>query len=148
MKINKQLPLIPSLPCAATPRTRFDVTDGFKAGDMLHFDVPLVGYPAGAAVPLLGFCLCKDVDETPYCLRAYVAARPGAGCSIPFALREATQRPDAIQEEVFFDKLLPMYLSEIDITDYAHVLSLSRSQGAKVIPMYPQRSTSRLRVAA
>ena len=123
------------LACATKPRERFDVAAGFQDGDLLHLATDLAGYPAGTALPVLGYLRCLDLDGTPYRLLGYVAARPGSDCGVPFARRSAEASPEAIQEEKWFG-LIPFYLVEIEVTDNAHELALSRLTEPRVIPMY------------
>lgn len=85
-------PLIPPLGSPTNKRAKLDVSEGFKEGDLLHLAAPVLGYPAGTVLPVLGYCRDEDVDGTPYCLRAYV---PGKGTT--YAGRQASRFRTALQ---------------------------------------------------
>lgn len=134
-------PLIPALPCSERAREKHAVADGFRDGDLLHLLKPVGDWPAGTVLPVLGYCLCQDVNFHGYALRAYVPGR-----STTYSGREAARFPAALQEEHWLGSI-PMVFAEIDITDHADALALSRVSEAIVIEMYPAAFQSAMRIA-
>jgi hypothetical protein len=134
-------PLVPNLPCAMKARVKHNISSGFQNGDLLHLGKEAAGYPAGTVLPVLGYCLCQDVNYDAYAVRAYV---PGHGTT--WSGREAQRFPTAIQEEKLFDAI-PMLFTEIDITDCADALTLQRIHEAVVIPMYQSQAATMRMVA-
>jgi hypothetical protein len=141
MKIHK-LPLIPLLASPGNKRPSLPVAAGFTDGDLLHLTAPVLDFPKGTVLPVLGYCIDEEVDGTPYCVRAYV---PGRGTT--FSGRQASRFRTALQREVWFGGLRPLFLTEIDVTDHAEALRLERIVEAVVIPMYDYAAQS-LRKAA
>jgi hypothetical protein len=135
-------PLIPSLPCSDRAREKHLVADGFRDGDLLYLLAGIGDWPAGTVLPVLGFCVCHDVNYQPYALRAYVPGR-----ATTYSGREAARFPAALQTEMWLGSI-PMYFTEIDITDHADALALRRISEAVVIEMYPKPAQGSMRVAA
>ncbi|MBH8558971.1 hypothetical protein [Hymenobacter negativus] len=142
--MNKNKPsLIPELGSPQNKRTRLSVAAGFTETDLLHLTAPVLDFPKGTVLPVLGYCIDEEVDGTPYCVRAYV---PGRGTT--FAGRQASRFRTALQREVWFGGIRPLFFTEIDVTDHAEALRLERVVEAVVIPMYDYRGFDTLRKAA
>jgi hypothetical protein len=125
------LPLIPLLASPKNKRARLNVAAGFQDTDMLHLIAPVLDFPKGTILPVLGYCIDEELDGTPYCVRAYV---PGRGTT--YAGRQASRFATALQKEKWFGGIRPLYFTEIDVTDHADALRLERVTEAVVIPMY------------
>ena len=135
--------LIPLLASPGKKKPDLSIAGGFTDGDLLHLTGPVLDFPKGTVLPVLGYCIDEEVDGTPYCVRAYV---PGRGTT--FAGRQASRFRTALQREVWFGGVRPLFLTEIDVTDHAEALRLERIVEAVVIPMYDYRGLDTLRKAA
>ena len=123
--------LIPLLASPGKKKPDLAVSAGFTETDLLHLTGPVLDFPKGTVLPVLGYCIDEEVDGTPYCVRAYV---PGRGTT--FAGRQASRFRTALQREVWFGGIRPLFFTEIDVTDHAEALRLERVVEAVVIPMY------------
>ena len=119
---TKPLPsLMPTLPDAVDRRISHPVTD-LQGGDQLHLKAKLLGFPKGAVLPIYGYCALFDADGRPYSVRAYVR---GGQQAVAYSEREAVRFRFESQTERWFGAVL-MYLTEIDLTDFADILKLER----------------------
>lgn len=119
-------PLVPTLPDLFNKRRRHLATS-LQGGDQLHATSSLLGFKRGAVLPIYGYCVLADEHGQPYSVRAYV--RPvSMDHAVAFDSREAVRYPAntlGTQQEYWFGSYL-MYLTEIDLTDYADCLRLER----------------------
>jgi hypothetical protein len=126
--------LVPSLPDVLNRRRKHVVTD-LQGGDQLHATSALLGFKRGAVLPIYGYCVLTDESGQAYSVRAYV--RPvSMDHAVAFDSREAVRFPTnalGTQQEYWFGSYL-MYLTEIDLTDYADCLRLERLS-ARVLPL-------------
>jgi hypothetical protein len=124
-------PLLPTLPDASNKRVRHLSSD-LQGGDQLHLTASILGFKRGAVLPLYGYCALFDETGRAYSVRGYV--RPlSLDHAVPFSEREAVRfRFDNQQERWFGERL--MYLTEIDLTDYADCLRLERLS-ERVLPL-------------
>jgi hypothetical protein len=123
--------LVPTLPDVANRRRKHLVTD-LQGGDQLHLTAALLGFKRGAVVPLYGYCALRDAQGQVYSVRGYV--RPlTLAYAVPFSEREAVRFRADNQQERWFGEVL-MYLTEIDLTDYADCLRLERLS-ERVLPL-------------
>ncbi|WP_460500745.1 hypothetical protein, partial [Hymenobacter agri] len=67
--------LIPLLASPGHKKPSLSVAAGFTDTDLLHLVAPVLDFPAGTVLPVLGYCIDEEVDGTPYCVRAYVPGR-------------------------------------------------------------------------
>lgn len=139
---SKPSPLVPTLPDAVNKRLRHPVTD-LRGGDQLFLTAKVLGFAKGSKLAIYGFCILRDADGTPYQVRAYV--RGGANC-VSYAQREAKRYRFENQEEKWFGSFL-MYLTEIDLTDYADCLRLKRQPEPLVRLLYPEVEYSHAQAA-
>jgi hypothetical protein len=123
--------LIPLLASPGHKKPSLSVAAGFTENDLLHLAAPVLDFPTGMVLPVL---IDEEVDGTPYCVRAYV---PGRGTT--FAGRQASRFRTALQREVWFGGIRPLFFTELDVTDHAEALRLERVVEAVVIPMYDYR---------
>jgi hypothetical protein len=126
--------LTPLLALPGQQELSLPVAAGFTENDLLRLAAPVLDFPSGTVLPVLGYCINEKVDGTPYCVRAYV---PGRGTT--FAGRQASRFRTALQREVWIGGIRPLFFSEINITDQAEALRLERVVEAVVIPMYDYR---------
>jgi len=126
--------LVPTLPDLFNKRRRHNATE-LQGGDQLHATSSLLGFKRGAVLPIYGYCVLTDERGQVYSVRAYV--RPvSMDHAVAFDSREAVRYPSnglGTQQEYWFGAYL-MYLTEIDLTDYADCLRLERLS-ARVLPL-------------
>jgi hypothetical protein len=113
--------LVPTLADIVNKRVRHNATD-LQGGDQLHFTAPVLGFPKGGVAGIYGYCVYTDDQGQPYAVTAYVR---GGAHAVAYTEREARRYPTANQREQWFGSVL-MYLTEIDLTDYADCLRLER----------------------
>lgn len=124
-------PLVPALTDLFNKRVRHLATD-LQPGDQLHFTAPILGFARGTVHALYGYCVHFDAQGQPYAVTGYINGGPQA---VPYTEREARRYPTAGQHEQWFGSVL-MYLTEIDLTDYADCLRLERLS-TRVLPLLP-----------
>lgn len=127
--------LVPSLPDVINRRKKHLVTD-LQPGDQLHFTAPILGFARGTVHALYGYCVHTDSQGQPYAVTAYINGGPQA---VAYTHREARRYPTVGQREQWFGSVL-MYLTEIDLTDYADCLRLERLS-ERVLPLLPADTT-------
>jgi hypothetical protein len=135
-------PLVPTLADVLNKRVRHAVTD-LQGGDQLHFTAPVLGFPKGGVAGIYGYCVYTDDQGQAYAVTAYVR---GGMYAVAYTDREARRYPTANQREQWFGSVL-MYLTEIDLTDYADCLRLERLS-ERVTPMLAAANTIDYRQAA
>lgn len=127
-------PLVPTLPDVADKRLRHQLAD-LRGGDQFHFTARALGFPKGAVVPAYGKCVYYDPETgQPYAVTAYVR---GGSEAVPYAERQAVKYRTAHQKEQWFGSVL-LFLTEIDLTDYADVLRLERVAEPLAQLLYPE----------
>jgi aminoglycoside phosphotransferase (APT) family kinase protein len=134
--------LVPTLADVVNKRVRHAATN-LQVGDQLHFTAPVLGFPKGGVAGIYGYCVYTDEQGQVYAVTAYVR---GGIHAVPYTEREARRYPAANQREQWFGSVL-MYLTEIDLTDYADCLRLERLS-ERVTPLLPAAITSDYRQAA
>jgi hypothetical protein len=128
-------PLVPTLADVFNKRVRHAATD-LQGGDQLHFTAPVLGFPKGGVQAIYGYCVYTDEQGQPYAVTAYVR---GGAHAVAYTEREARRYATANQREQWFGSVL-MYLTEIDLTDYADCLRLERLS-ERVTPLLPAAIT-------
>jgi hypothetical protein len=127
--------LVPPLRSALEPKQEYDLTTGFKDGDLLH----LLDEPQHRTVlPVLGQCCCYDAAGNLWRLLAYVPAS-SHNCTT-YMGRQARRFPEAGQVERWFGGIPLGCFTEVDITDSAEALALERCTEAIVIQLYPREA--------
>lgn len=139
---SKPCPLVPTLPDVANKRMRHPITD-LRGGDQLHLTAKVLGFAKGSVLGIYGYCILRDADGTPYQVRAYV--RGGTHC-VAYSAREAVRFRFEDQKERWFGSVL-LYLTEIDLTDYADCLKLERQPEPLVRLLYPEVEYSYVQAA-
>ncbi len=132
-------PLVPTLADVVNKRLRHPATD-LQAGDQLHFTAPVLGFPRGTSRAIYGYCVYTDDQGQAYAVRAYVRPTNLGDFVVAFTERDARRYPTANQQERWFGEYL-MYLTEIDLTDYADCLRLERLS-ERVTPLLPAATTA------
>lgn len=132
--------LIPLLALPGHQKPSLLVAAGFTATALLHLMGPVGDFPAGTVLPVPGYCIDEEVDGSPYCVRAY-------GRGTTFAGWPARRFRTALQCELWFGGMRPLFFTEVDVTDHAEALRLERVVEA-VIPMYDYCGTGTMRKAA
>ena len=132
--------LIPTLADLFNKRLRHPITD-LQAGDNLHLGAPILGFPKGHAVPVYGYCVQYDAQGRPYAVTAYVRPLSLNEHAVGYAQREAARYPSANQQEQWFGAVL-LYLTEIDLTDYADCLRLERLPSRLADLLQPEPAVS------
>jgi hypothetical protein len=132
--------LVPTLPDVVNRRRKHVITD-LQGGDQLHFTAAILGFPKGSVQGIYGYCTYTDEQGQVYAVTAYVR---GGTHAVAYTEREARRYPTANQHEQWFGAVL-MYLTEIDLTDYADCLRLERLServqpllAAETLPAYRQ----------
>lgn len=134
--------LVPSLTDAADRKLRYPLTSfdkdkkcqaaALREGDLLHLKAEVLGFPKGEVLPVYGCCVSLDADTgEPYRVVAYVR---GGSESIGYAERDFAKYPSAENTESWFGSFL-LFLTEIDLTDYADSLRLERRAVAAELPL-------------
>jgi hypothetical protein len=126
--------LVPTLPDILNRRRKHEVTD-LRPGDQLHLTAAILGFPKGTILPLYGYCVHTEDNGQPYAVRAYVRPTSLSSFTVPFSDRDARRYPAPTQREQWFGATL-LYLTEIDLTDYADCLRLERLS-QRVLPLLP-----------
>lgn len=139
-------PLVPSLRDATDKRKEHAVTT-LQGGDQLHLTAKLLGFPKGSVLPVYGYCALYDEQGQPYSVRAYVRPLSTDKPAVCFGEREAVRFRFDTQREQWFGSVL-MYLTEIDLTDFADCLRLERLPDALSDLIYPTLPAEELRRAA
>ena len=134
--------LVPTLADVVNKRVRHNAAD-LQGGDQLHFTAPVLGFKRGSVQPIFGYCVYTDEQGQVYAVTAYVR---GGEHAVPYTEREARRYPAANQREQWFGSVL-MYLTEVDLTDYADCLRLERLS-ERVTPLLPAATTVSYREAA
>jgi hypothetical protein len=124
-------PLVPMLTDVVNKRHKHLATD-LQPGDQLHFTAPILGFARGTVHALYGYCVHFDTHGSAYAVTGYINGGPHA---VPYTEREARRYPTANQHEQWFGSVL-MYMTEIDLTDYADCLRLERLS-ERVLPLLP-----------
>jgi hypothetical protein len=132
-------PLVPTLADLFNKRVRHAITD-LLPGDALHFTAPVLGFPKGRKVFIHGYCTQYDTQGHAYAVTAYVRPLAIGEHTLAYAEREACRYPTDNQQEQWFGSVL-MYLTEIDLTDYADCLRLERLN-ERLVPLVPAALTS------
>lgn len=122
-------PLVPTLADVFNKRVRHTVTD-LRGGDQLHLTAPVAGFPKGSVHGIYGYCTYTDEQGQVYAVTAYVR---GGSQAVAYTDRAARRYATANQHEQWFGSVL-MYLTEIDLTDYADCLRLERLSD-RVLPL-------------
>jgi hypothetical protein len=138
-------PLVPTLADATNKRLRHAATT-LQPGDQLHLTAPILGFPKGCVRAIYGYCVHSDAQGHAYAVTAYVRPFDLGACVVAFAERDARRYPTTNQQECWFGEVL-MYLTEIDLTDYADCLRLERLS-ERVTPLLPAAITINYRQAA
>ncbi|TVT43091.1 hypothetical protein FNT36_03090 [Hymenobacter setariae] len=123
--------LVPTLTDVFNKRVKHNATT-LQGGDQLHFTAPVLGFPKGGVQAIYGYCVYTDEQGQAYAVTAYVR---GGQHAVAYTDREARRYPTANQREQWFGSVL-MYLTEIDLTDYADCLRLERLS-ERVTPLLP-----------
>jgi hypothetical protein len=131
--------LVPTLSDAVNKRIKHNATT-LQPGDQLHLTAPILGFTKGMTRPIYGYCLHLDEQGHAYAVTAYVQPLDMGQHTIAYTDREARRYPTANQQERWFGSVL-MYLTEIDLTDYADCLRLERLS-ERVTPMLPAATTA------
>lgn len=126
--------LVPTLADLFNKRVRHAITD-LRAGDSLHTTAPMLGFPRGRKVDVYGYCTQYDTDGRPYAVTAYVRPFALGQHTVAYGQREASRYPAHHQTEQWFGSVL-MYLTEIDLTEYADCLRLERLS-ERLTPLLP-----------
>ena len=137
--------LVPTLADVFNKRIKHTATD-LQPGDQLHLTAPILGFPKGMTRAIYGYCLHTDEQGRAYGVTAYVRPLSISEHTVEYAQREAQRFPTANQREQWFGSVL-MYLTEIDLTDYADCLRLERLS-ERVTPLLPAAITTEYRQAA
>ena len=137
--------LVPTLTDAVNKRIKHAATD-LQPGDQLHLTAPILGFPKGMTRAIYGYCLHTDEQGRAYGVTAYVQPLIMGQHAIAYTEREARRYPSPNQREQWFGSVL-MYLTEIDLTDYADCLRLERLS-ERVTPLLPAAVTVEYRQAA
>lgn len=124
--------LVPTLTDAVNKRVKHSATT-LQPGDQLHLTAPILGFPKGISRAIHGYCLHLDEQGRAYAVTAYVQPLDMGKHTIPYTEREARRYPTPNQREQWFGSVL-MYLTEIDLTDYADCLRLERLS-ERVLPL-------------
>jgi hypothetical protein len=127
-------PLVPSLTDLFNKRVRHLATD-LQPGDSLHLMAPILGFKKGRKVSIYGYCVEYDTQGQPFSVTAYVRPDGLGDHTLAYSERQAGRYPTAGQREQWFGSVL-MYLTEIDLTDYADCLRLERLS-ERVLPLLP-----------
>jgi hypothetical protein len=126
--------LVPTLIDLFNKRVRHLATD-LQPGDALHLMAPLLGFKKGRKVSIYGYCVEYDTQGQAFSVTAYVRPDGLGDHTLAYAERQAGRYPTANQKEQWFGSVL-MYLTEIDLTDYADCLRLERLS-ERVLPLLP-----------
>lgn len=118
------LSLLPTLPDLFNKRVRHPLTT-LQPGDSLHLTAAVCGFPKGRKVSIYGFCVQFDTQGDAIGVTAYVRPDSLSEHAVAYSERDAQRYPTANQREQWFGSVL-MYLTEIDLTDYADCLRLER----------------------
>jgi len=124
--------LVPTLPDFINRRRKHVVTD-LQPGDQLHLTAAILGFPKGMTRPIFGYCVHTDAQGQPYAVRAYVQPLERNHHAVAYTERDAGRYPTPGQQERWFGAVL-LYLTEIDLTDYADCLRLERLS-ERVLPL-------------
>lgn len=131
-------PLVPTLADLFNKRVRHAITD-LQPGDSLHATAPLLGFPRGRKIDVYGYCTQYDAQGQAYAVTAYVRPFEIGQHTVAYTEREAGRYPTGNQREQWFGSVL-MYLTEIDLTEYADCLRLERLS-KRVMPLLPAATT-------
>lgn len=132
MAITTTATLVPTLADAVNKRIKHNAT-ALQPGDQLHLTAPILGFPKGISRAIHGYCLHRDEQGRAYAVTAYVQPLDMGQHTIAYTDREARRYPTPNQREQWFGSVL-MYLTEIDLTDYADCLRLERLS-ERVLPL-------------
>lgn len=124
--------LVPTLTDLFNKRVKHLATD-LQPGDNLHLTAAVLGFPKGRKIPVHGYCVQYDAQGQPYAVTAYVRPDVLNKHTVSYTEREASRYATANQREQWFGSVL-MYLTEIDLTDYADCLRLERLS-ERVLPL-------------
>jgi hypothetical protein len=126
--------LVPTLADLFNKRVKHAATD-LRPGDSFHLTAPMLGFPKGRKVSIYGYCVQYDTQGHAYAVTAYVRPDELNDHAVAYSEREAARYPTDSQREQWFGSVL-MYLTEIDLTDYADCLKLERLS-ERVTPLLP-----------
>ena len=133
--------LVPTLTDLFNKRLKHPATD-LQPGDSLHLTAPILGFPKGRKVAIYGYCVQFDTQGFAYSAVAYVRPDGLSEHAVAYSEREAGRYPTDAQRELWFGSVL-MYLTEIDLTDYADCLRLERLS-ERITPLLPAALNYRL----
>jgi hypothetical protein len=131
--------LVPTLADLFNKRVRHAITD-LQPGDSLHATAPLLGFPRGRKIDVYGYCTQYDAQGQAYAVVAYVRPFQMGQHTVTYSEREAGRYPATNQQEQWFGSVL-MYLTEIDLTEYADCLRLERLS-QHLVPLLPAALTT------
>jgi hypothetical protein len=137
--------LVPTLTDLFNKRVKHPAT-ALQPGDSLHLTAPILGFPKGRKVAIYGYCVQFDTQGFAYSAVAYVRPDGLNDHAVAYSEREAGRYPTDAQREQWFGSVL-MYLTEIDLTDYADCLRLERLS-ERVTPLLPAAIAIDYRLAA
>lgn len=137
--------LVPTLTDLFNKRVKHLATD-LQPGDQLHLTAPILGLPKGSVQAIYGYCVHTDAQGQAYAVTAYVRPTSLGAAVVAFTERDARRYPTENQQERWFGEYL-MYLTEIDLTDYADCLRLERLS-VRITPLLPAATTIDYRQAA
>jgi hypothetical protein len=137
--------LVPALTDLFNKRVKHPAT-ALQPGDSLHLTAPLLGFPKGRKVAVYGYCVQIDTQGFAYSAVAYVRPDSLNDHAVAYSEREAARYPAVDQREQWFGSVL-MYLTEIDLTEYADCLKLERLS-ERITPLLPAATIIDYRLAA